>query len=138
LEQFRTGATDDAANLSFMAGTLLLETYKEAIKFETVLREAPRNISDEDQYRALFHYKRFVVLFDRAGGHLTPKFHLLFHQLQECSLFGNPRYYHTYADESFNKLVARVARSCHRMCWGEGIFKKLFIAQKTGAACGYF
>ena len=137
IEQFHVGRTDDEADLHQLEAKLLLEAFREAVKFETVLRESPRNMSDDQQKQALFHYSRFIVLFDRCGGNLTPKFHLLIHQVQEYKIFGNARYYHTYADESFNAVVAQLARASHRLCWAESIFKKLAVARGLGGLQGF-
>lgn len=136
-EQFRVGKTQEEADLHYLQSRLILETYKEATAFEHVLRTSPRDMDDASRQKALFHYTRFVILFDRCGGNLTPKFHLLVHQVQEYKHFGNARYYHTYVDESFNGLVAKMARASHRLCWAESVFKKLSVARKLGSAQGF-
>lgn len=125
------------SDLHYLEARLLLATYKEAVLFEEVLRESPRDMDAPARQKALFHYMRFVVLFDRCGGHLTPKFHLLLHQIQEYKYFGNARYYHTYADESFNSTIAKIARASHRRCWGETVFKKVAVARSNGVAEGF-
>lgn len=116
---------------------MLLEAYREALCFEQVLRESPREMDENAQSKALFHYSRFMVLFDRCGGSLTPKFHLLIHQVQEYKYFGNARFYHTYADESFNSVIAKLARASHRLCWSESVFKKLAVARELGGIKGF-
>lgn len=134
---FHVGRTAEEADQSQLQASLLLEGFREATRFEQVLRESPRDMTEEQQKLALFHYSRVIVLFDRCGGNLTPKFHLLLHQVQEYSFFGNARYYHTYADESFNAIIAKLARASHRLCWAEGVFKKLAVARELGGAQGF-
>ena len=137
IERFRCGKTGEDADLHSLEARLLLAAYKEAALFEQVLRESPRDMDGPARQNALFHYMRFVVLFDRCGGNLTPKFHLLIHQIQEYKYFGNARYYHTYSDESFNSTIAKIARACHRLCWAESVFKKIAVARAHGCAEGF-
>jgi hypothetical protein len=129
--------TEEESDLHYLEAKLLLAAYKEAARFEQVLRQSPRDMDETSRKQALFHYSRFVVLFDRCGGNLTPKFHLLIHQVQEYKYFGNARYYHTYSDESFNSIIAKIARASHRLCWAESVFKKLSVARELGKAQGF-
>lgn len=137
IEQFRVGKTAEDSDLHYLSARLILETYKEATAFEQVLHTSPRDMDEPSRQRALFHYSRFIVLYDRCGGGLTPKFHLLVHQVQEYEYFGNCRFYHTYADESFNSLIAKIARACHRRSWAENVFKKLSVARHLGRGQGF-
>ena len=138
MDRFRVGRTQEEADTHYLEASLLLEAYREAENFERVLRGSPRDMDEASQKKALFHYVRFTVLFDRCGGNLTPKFHLLLHQIQEYKYFGNSRHYHTYADESFNSVIAKIARSCHRLCWAQSVFKKLSVARQLGGSLGAF
>jgi hypothetical protein len=89
------------------------------------LKSTPRTVPVDTQQKLLIEYKRFNVLFDRAGGILHAKNHLMLHLFQEIRYFGNARFYHTYQDESFNGILAKIARSCHRLNWAEVVFNKL-------------
>jgi hypothetical protein len=112
-----------------MFAQLILEAGREARKFELCLKSSSRAMTLESRERSLHCYTRFVALYSRCVNTLTPKFHLMFHQIVGTSKMGNPKYYHSYSDESFNGLLAKIAKSCHRACWGEQIFRKLSISR---------
>ena len=98
--------------------------------FEGLLKTTPRSVPLETQQKSLIEYKRFNVLFARAGGELHPKNHLMLHCFQEVKHFGNPKWYHCYLDESFNGVIAKIARSCHRLSWATVVFHKVTTASK--------
>ena len=122
---FNTGRCEEEQQENLLVSKLLLEAAREAAKFEAILRSSERNLSEDKQDEALFHYTRFLSQYGKCTQDLTPKCHLMFHQLLEVDRKGNPRFYHSYNDESFNGLIAKMARSCHRSCWAEMIFSKL-------------
>ena len=129
MDQFvASGATDEIRQHIHLSAKLLLAASTSAMDFEALLKNCKRNVPLETQEQLLVEYKRFNVLFSRAGGHLNPKNHLMLHLIQGLDFHGNARYYHTYNDESFNGVIARIARSCHRLCWSEVIFRKVFTA----------
>ena len=66
----------------------------------------------------------FLSFFSKAEGPLTSKCHFMFHLIQRSLYKGNPKKYSTYRDESFNGLIARIARSCHRRTWANVIHWK--------------
>jgi len=114
-----------------LVSQLLLESAREAARFEAVLRSSERDMSATNIDESLFHYCRFLSLYSKCTTDLTPKCHLMFHQLLESGLKGKPRFYHSYNDESFNGLVAKIARSCHRNCWAEMFFPKLELTRSV-------
>lgn len=122
---FRTGRCEEEEQEQMLVSKLLLEAAREAARFEACLRSSERRMSQDKQDEALFHYARFLSLYGRCTSDLTPKCHLMFHQLLEIDQKGNPTFYHSYSDESFNGTVAKIARACHRNCWAEMIFTKL-------------
>jgi hypothetical protein len=99
------------------------------MEFDTVLASHGRQI-DEPVSESLFQtYSRFISLMDRAGAELLPKSHLMFHLVQNSIFKGNPRHYSTYIDESYNGVIARVVRSCHRRGWAMAVYRKLQMTE---------
>ena len=95
-----------------MALNFAKEACAAAVEFENTLRNNNRYL-DEGAIRDLFAtYMRFASLYERAGGNLVQKHHLMIHCIRDASIFGNPRYYTTYRSESFNGVLAKIARNC--------------------------
>ena len=103
---------------------LLLAAGSAAMRVNEIIGSSPRVMSREALDSTLVSYLHFCTLFDRAGGHITPKFHMLVHCFQRSVLLGNPRFSMTYRDESLNGVVARIAASCHRNTWAETVHCK--------------
>lgn len=116
-----------------LQATLLLAAAKEALLLNKLLKDTPRMVPRDVQESMLLHYSRFITLFDRAGGTLTPKCHIMYHAISMIDVYGNPKYFATYVDESFNGVIAAVARSCHRLTWTDSIFRKLGAIQELDA-----
>ena len=130
MEQFQ--AVDNAKPDTHvrLQASLLLAASKEALLFNNLLKHNNRAVPRDTQKLMLLHYQRFFTLFDRAGGNIVPKFHLMHHSICQIEEYGNPRYFATYVDESFNGVIANIARSCHRRTWADSIFKKLSAIQQ--------
>lgn len=109
---------------------LLWESTKAAIQFGNSLKSEQRIMSREQATAALQHYNRFLTLYEKAGGALVPKCHMMFHLIQRSLSKGNPRYYSTYRDETFNGVLAKVARSCHRRTWFNAIHSKFSMVHR--------
>ena len=56
----------------------------------------------------------------------------MYHLLQGSLIKGIPRMYTTYADESYNGVIARVCRSVHRRGWALAVYRKLDMMQAIG------
>jgi hypothetical protein len=67
--------------------------------------EATRAITRDTQAHA--------VLLRRSGCDLAPKHHQQVEMCKGTARHGNPRFYSTYPDETFNMVVTRVARMVH-------------------------
>ena len=46
---------------------------------------------------------------------LAPKHHELYEIAESAPRLGNPRFFSTYADESFNRVIGRLAKHAHPM-----------------------
>ena len=84
-----------------------------ASEFEEILRSQPRKMSTDATVDLMSKYMRFLSMYARAGGNIVQKHHLMVHCVQESKRFGNPRFYTTYRSESFNGVLAKMARVCH-------------------------
>ena len=101
---------DDSLRLSL---DFAKEACAAALQFESTLRNNGRYL-DAGATRDLFaNYMRFASLYERAGGNFVQKHHLMIHCIRDTSLFGNPRFYTTYRSESFNGVLAKIARNCN-------------------------
>jgi len=66
-------------------------------------------------------------LMMRAGETLAPKHRKLYHIAQKIPLRGNPVFYSTYADESFNGVVVRLARSMRPTQLAAAVLRKYHV-----------
>ena len=105
-----TSVSQDVA----LCAQFLLAAGESAIHLEHLFATFPRTLNRDQQLDLFNTFLRHTVLFERAGGILRPKHHLMLHCLRRSGFLGNPRYYTTYRDESLNGVVARIARSTHR------------------------
>ena len=118
-----------AAKLPIVAKDLLLGSARAAQRVTQIINESKRVMSPAVQQELLSQHLRHMMLFERAGGALLPKHHLMIHCIQRISMFGNPRYYHTFRDESLNCVIAKSARSCHRRNFAANVHLKWDILQ---------
>ena len=111
---------------------LLQQSTKSAIEFGHALKTEGRLMLPKQVTTALQAYNRFLALYEKAGGALLPKCHLMHHLIQNALAKGNAKYYSTYRDETFNGVVAKIARSCHRRTWYNAIhFKFQMVHRKN-------
>ena len=69
---FNTGRCEEEQQENLLVSKLLLEAAREAAKFEAILRSSERNLSEDKQDEALFHYTRFLSLYGKCTQDLTP------------------------------------------------------------------
>lgn len=108
-----------------------------ALAFDKVLEDANYNRISEEETKALYHhFMRFAVLYERGGGDLVPKFHLMIHAIHNTRRFGNLRHHTTYKSESFNGVLARIAEKLHRVNFYRDLFwrAKLLTASEFSAS----
>ena len=98
-----------------------------ANSMDDILKIEIRKLSRMQCQHLMQHYLRFLTLYLKAGGVWRPKCHLLLHLIQRAMVQGNPRLYSTYRDESLNGVIAKIARSAHRLTWGNVIHFKCSI-----------
>ncbi len=120
MDSFSTKLTVDLAR----KGKFILEAARAAMKLDTVFSSESRKLPREEVQKALGFYSRFLSFYSKAGGPLVPKTHFMVHLIQRSLFKGNPKKYSTYRDESFNGMIAKIARSCHRKTWSNVIHWK--------------
>ena len=105
----------------------LLASGEAAVQFELILHSHGRAMPHAAQNELFAAYIKHASLYQRAGGVMMPKHHLMIHLLMRVARHGNPVYYHTYKDESLNGVIARIARSCHRTSFGMSVHMKFSL-----------
>lgn len=119
-----------SADIKFQSEALL-EASKAALKFDEILLSRQCAMTDTDIDMLMQHYLHFATLYERAGGNLTQKFHLMCHGIQNSSYFGNLNLHTTYKSESFNGVLARIAAQCHKRNWYSDLFWRVSLLNKT-------
>ena len=88
------------------SGTLLVDSL-------ALLKRCSSIIPLPVQQQLLDSWKRFVRLASDLDIN-TPKSHMDFHMFKRMDWHGNPFTYHTFEDESMNKVLKKVLRNCHQ------------------------
>ena len=89
-------------------------------------------VMSHDGFKALLSLCRtHCDLAFQAGVHVLPKHHLFYHLTVRIAYQGNPRFYHTYLDESLNKTFALLASSCYRSTFEKRLFQKYSCITKS-------
>jgi hypothetical protein len=112
--------------------TYLLQAGRCAREFDNILNSSGRLVSEEVQTNLFHNYMRHVMFYDRAGGKLHPKHHLMIHLIQRVVKLGNPKLYASYRDESLNGVVARLAQNVHSAAFGDQIHFRFGILRQLG------
>jgi hypothetical protein len=105
----------------------LLASGEAAMRFEAVLKEHGRVVPREAQLELWSCLMKHTSLYMRSGGKFMPKHHQMMHAVHNIARHGNPRYYHTYRDESLNGVIAKIGRSCHRTAFGLSVHMKFNV-----------
>ena len=104
------------------------------IAFDKIISENGRDLTHLQQLQLSSLFLTAHTCYDRAGGSLKPKWHMMCHAIERLHLFGNPRFYWTYRDEGMNGVLAKIARSCHRRHWMETVHNKFELCKALGLA----
>jgi hypothetical protein len=117
---------------TYMRAQLWLEAAKSAMEVNCIMDRNDQTLPAVEQQKLFDAYMRHCVLFARGGGNLRPKHHACFHMIWQVRHKGNPRMWATWADESLNGVLAKIARSCHRACWETMVHKKFSMLMEIG------
>ena len=127
-----------AASLDPLVQKCLLASGKAAQEVNEIIRTSPRIMSEAQQQALLHAYIRHTAMYVRGGGHLVPKHHLMIHCIQRIKHLGNPRFYHTYRDESLNGIVVRIAKTAHRLTFMHTVHRKFRMLSLLGITPAMF
>ena len=76
------------------------------------------------------NHLRHAKLYFEAGGSPTPKHHLCLHMFLSMATKGNPKYYHTYRDETLNGLIAKLCAAAHRFAFHTEVHRRFANLQQ--------
>ncbi len=123
---FKGKAHEARSLLNFCLQELGIDGREDAVRHEALLRAGQklrvwydllaangRGLADEDSAALLESCCDFVRWWRKARGWCTVKHHYMVHLSEDAAAAGNPRMYHTYADEGFNRVVKRLAVRAH-------------------------
>ena len=115
---------------------MLLACASAAVDVDHLLRSTGRaDYSDASRAKLFRTYMHHLQLYDRCGGNLLPKHHMMVHMIHKTSRLGHPSLYATFRDESLNGVVAKIAKSCHRRSFNHMVHLKF---QRLRALAGSY
>ena len=121
-----------AANLDETVHKYLLASARAAHQVNEIIRTSPRLMTRDQQQELLNAFIRHCSMYERAGGHLVAKHHLMLHCIQRIGVLGNPKYYSCYRDESLNGVLIKISRRAHRMTFMDTVHIKFMILGYLG------
>jgi len=108
-------------------GRILLVAGESLIEYLNILKQHGSRLPPDVPQRLLDLCKKYLLLMQKAGCHNYPKHHLWCHMTLRSSFLGNPRSYGTFADESANGDMAKIAASSHRSTWATKCYFKYSV-----------
>ena len=110
------------------SGTGLLKSGMCLKEWYGIIRRSEHVVPPEDCRRAVVLAKKHTTLWAaHSGQSAKPKHHALVDMSRAMARFGNPNKFSTYNDESFNSLIARLARSVHPAHFALSVLKKYWL-----------
>ena len=112
-------------------GRAIVELGDSLVKFRATMRES------EAVFDAALHQtfvdlaKRAFTLRQVAGVTFHPKWHFMLDLAHEAGSAGNPSYYSTFLDESYNGQLARVCKVCSALTWHKRVLMNFRWAFST-------
>ena len=94
-------------------GTYLVTAGRALQSIYGIMQKATRAFTVEESDKLLCKTFEFLDYWSLAKAYRMPKHHVLVHLARDAAWAGNPRFYWTYADESMNMDVVRIAQSTH-------------------------
>ena len=108
----------------------LLDSARAAVAVNTLIKESGRVMTPDQRRGLMQHYVRHAKLYFKAGGKPTPKHHLCLHLFVSMATRGNPKYYHTYRDETLNGLIAKLCAAVHRFVFHTEVHRRFANLQQ--------
>ena len=75
-------------------------------------------------------WKRFMRLFELAGGSIASKTHAVLHMARRQQFQGNCRFYSTGDDDSDNKLIRQILRLCPQQTFERQAFGRMRTSKR--------
>ena len=94
-------------------GIFLRGACRRLLAVYTVMHDEPRMMTANGMDAFKENMRVFLTFWGKYGGHFYYNRHMAWHMAQRVEADGNPSYYHTYADESENRTMSRVAGTLH-------------------------
>ena len=91
----------------------LARACREMKSFYDVMYVEKRRLSPGGLLALRSHMAYFLSSWKACGGHMYYKHHMAWHMVQRAETAGNPRFYHTFADEGENRAIGKVAKAVH-------------------------
>ncbi len=100
-------------------------------KFFRICKAEPRQMSPGGLAGIQAAICEYLQAWKKAKGHCVFKHHMLVHIGRLATTLGNPRFFHTYADEEENRCLGTVAKRLH----GSTNFYFSFLQRVKPEAC---
>ena len=110
-------------------GSAVLVLGEALVSFRDQMRYGPRTFSIHQQQRFCDTAARAFSVRLEAGVRFYPKWHMMLHIASDSKRIGNPKFWSTFLDESYNGRVASIAGKLHRSTWYDrllGTFRSLY------------
>ena len=133
LEKYRHAMDTNVCPYLIRAGKALVRYYEITHSHGRII---PRDAISQ-MFDCVLSHNSF---FERAGGSSQGKSHLALHLVRQSIWLGNPRYRHTYRNESLNGTVATLSRSVHMGTFIRSVLQKWrllteYMPQRTSNTC---
>ena len=94
-------------------GRALVGVGAHLVRLREIIRTSPAQLSVELHQELVDTMKKAFLLRGDAGVPFHPKWHFSLDLVYEAGVAGNPAFYSTFLDESYNGKLAKVCRACH-------------------------
>ena len=111
-------------------GRTLLESAQAAVAVNGIIKDSGRVMTLVQRKDLMHNYLRHARLYFKAGGKPTPKHHLCLHLFISMATKGNPKYFHTYRDETLNGLIAKLCAAVHRFVFHTEVHRRFANLQQ--------
>ena len=95
---------------------------------QAIMRGNPRVLPPSALQSLADNAKRAFGLRAPVGIPWAPTWHMYLHMCHRAREMGNPQFYSTVLDESYNGRLALLARACHKMAWHGRVLNSFRIA----------
>ena len=130
-------AIDLCQKHSFEDSMLLHAAGLALVEYMGILKAHSFHVPIQACNRLMFLCLRHLNLIQRASVTLVPKHHQWVHLTIKIPIFGNPRFYSTFLDESLNLVVASMASASHQSNLEKRVFDQLCLLPLVQQTCHF-